>query len=99
MTVAIPTYPGGTCITRDTVLCMSSVSIRDLRNSGGEVVERAARGETITVTKSGRPVAEIHGLARAGLTAEALLKRWRTAPAVDPDRLRADIDAIIDPSL
>jgi antitoxin (DNA-binding transcriptional repressor) of toxin-antitoxin stability system len=78
---------------------MGSVSIRDLRNRGGEVVERASRGETVTVTRSGRAVAEIHGLPRSGLTAEALLQRWRSAPPIDAERLRADIDSIIDPSL
>ncbi len=78
---------------------MSSVSIRDLRNSGGEVVDRAARGETITITKAGKPVAELHGLPTAGLSAEALLQHWKRLPTIDPVRLREDIDAVIDPAL
>ena len=78
---------------------MSTVTIRELRNSGGDVVDRAARGETITITRSGKPVAELHGLASAGLSAEALLERWQRLPAVDPARLRDDIDAILDSSL
>jgi prevent-host-death family protein len=36
---------------------VAEVSIRDLRNHGGEVVDRAARGEAITITRAGRPVA------------------------------------------
>jgi prevent-host-death family protein len=87
------------CITGDTLLRITSVSIRDLRNSGGEVVDRAARGETITVTRAGKPVAELHGLPGAGLSAEALLEHWKRLPMVDPERLREDIDAAIDPSL
>ena len=30
---------------------MADVSIRDLRNHGGDVVDRAARGEQITVSE------------------------------------------------
>jgi prevent-host-death family protein len=78
---------------------MISVSIRDLRNSGGEVVDRAARGETITITRAGKPVAELHGLPTGGLSAEVLLERWKRLPIVDPVRLREDIDAVVDPSL
>jgi prevent-host-death family protein len=78
---------------------MTSVSIRDLRNSGGEVVDRAARGETITITRAGKPVAELHGLPATGLSAEALLERWKRLPTVDTERLRQDIDAAIDPFL
>lgn len=77
---------------------MTSVSIRDLRNHGGEVVDRAARGEQITITRSGRPVAELRAL-RPPLSAEALLSRWSRLPAVDPLALRADIDRILDSSL
>ena len=33
------------------------------------------------------------------LDAETLLERWRHVPAMDPESLRRDIDAIIDPGL
>jgi prevent-host-death family protein len=78
---------------------MASVSIRDLRNKGGEVVDRAARGEQITITKAGKPVAELRPVSRSGLSAEALLERWRKLPAVDPTEVRADIDAVLDARL
>lgn len=78
---------------------MSEVSIRELRNHGGEVVDRAIRGEQITITRSGRPVAQLHAVAGPPLTAETLLSRWRTLPAMDAARLREDIDALLDPSL
>ncbi len=77
---------------------MAKVSIRDLRNHGGEVVDRAARGEQITITRSGRAVAELRPL-RPPLSAEALLSRWRRLPAVDPAALRADVDRLLDPRL
>lgn len=77
---------------------MSEVSIRDLRNHGGEVVDRAAQGEQITITRAGRPVAELRAVSGSPLTAETLLERWRGLPRVDAAALRADIDSVIDPA-
>jgi prevent-host-death family protein len=77
---------------------MANVSIRELRNQGGEIVDRAASGEQITITRSGRPVAELSPL-RPPLSANALLSRWKRLPMVDPDALRADIDSLLDPGL
>jgi antitoxin (DNA-binding transcriptional repressor) of toxin-antitoxin stability system len=74
------------------------VSIRDLRNHGGAVVDRAARGEQITITRSGRPVAELRAL-RPALSTAALLDRWRRLPLLEPAALRADIDRLLDPAL
>lgn len=78
---------------------MARVTIRDLRNHGGEVVDRAARGEQITITRSGRAVAELRPLSRPPLTAEGLLSRWNRLPHVDPALLRKDIDRLIDARL
>jgi prevent-host-death family protein len=78
---------------------MASVSIRELRNHGGEVVDRAARGEPIVVTRSGRAVAELRAVSRPALAAETLLSRWRRLPRVDPVALRADVDRLLDTSL
>jgi prevent-host-death family protein len=75
------------------------VSIRELRNHGGDVVDRVAAGERLTVTRSGKPVAELRPVGRPGVTAEVLLERWRRLPRVDPDRLREDVDEVLDPSL
>lgn len=78
---------------------MADVSIRELRNHGGDVVDRAAGGEPITITRAGKPVAQLTSVGKPPLTSEALLDRWRHLPAGDLDRLRADIDAVIDPRL
>lgn len=75
---------------------MSEVSIRDLRNHGGDVIDRVAAGEEITVTRDGKPVAELRPLAGRRLSAEVLLRRWARLPTVDPERLRADLDSIVD---
>jgi antitoxin (DNA-binding transcriptional repressor) of toxin-antitoxin stability system len=78
---------------------MADVTIRDLRNRGGDVVERAARGEQITITRAGKPVAELRALPQAALSAETLLDRWRRLPRLDPVALRRDIDQALDSSL
>jgi len=86
-------------ITSDTLIWpMADVTIRELRNQGGDVVDRAARGEQITITRGGRPVAELRPM-RPPLSADALLSRWRSLPAVDPVALRADVDQLLDPTL
>jgi len=77
---------------------MAEVSIRELRNHGGDVVDRVARGESLTVTRSGKPVAELRPLGREPLPRDALVDRWRRLPRLDPDRLIADVDAVIDPT-
>ena len=78
---------------------MTDVSIRDLRNHGGEIVDRAAAGERIIITRAGKPVAELVPLQKRPLTAEALIDRWRQLEPVDLEQFRADIDAILDPTL
>ena len=78
---------------------MADVSIRDLRNKGGDVVDRAARGERVTITRAGWRVAELRPLSPPGLDANGLLRRWRHLPPVDPVALRRDIDELLDPQL
>lgn len=78
---------------------MTEVSIRDLRNHGGDVINRVEAGEHVTVTRDGKPVAELRPLPRRPISRDVLLKRWSTLSAVDPARLRSDIDELIDPSL
>ncbi len=78
---------------------MSNVSIRDLRNHGGDVVDRAAKGELLTITRSGKPVAELRPLGREPVHLDVLIARRRRLPHVDPDQLRKDLDLVLDPKL
>ena len=75
------------------------VTIRDLRNHGGDVIDRVAAGESVVVTRSGEPVAKLIPLRRRGVDAVTLLARWRQLPTIDPVALRADVDSVLDPSL
>ena len=78
---------------------MAEVTVRELRNHGGRVLERVLAGETLTVTRDGRPVAELRPLRKPPLDAATFLAHWRRLPHVDPDQLRHDIDSVIDPRL
>lgn len=78
---------------------MSEATVRELRNQGGQVLDRVLSGERVTITRDGKPVARLVPVGRDRLSAASLVERFRALPAVDATRLRADIDAIIDQSL
>ena len=78
---------------------MSEVSIRDLRNHGGEVIDRVEHGERLTVTRDGRRVAELRPIERRPLKADVLIERWARLPRFDPRALRKDLDQAIDSRL
>ena len=69
------------------------VTVHELRKHASDIIERVEAGERLTVTRAGRPVAELRPVPAPGLDAVALLRRWRTVPSVDWNRLRRDIDA------
>jgi prevent-host-death family protein len=80
----------------------SEIAVRELRNHGGRVLARVQAGETLTITSAGKPVAELRPLPappRPRLRAEELISRRTGIGRVDPDRMKADIDALLDSSL
>jgi prevent-host-death family protein len=78
---------------------MESVTIRELRNHGGDVIDRVIAGEHLTVTRAGEPVAELAPVRRRPARAATLLERWSRLPVVDEEMFRADVDAVVDGSL
>ena len=76
---------------------MKHIDARDLPNSGSEALYRVEHGETLIVTRDGRPVAELGPLRRASASPAELIARRRHLPHVDAAGLRADLDAIIEP--
>ncbi|MDV8024944.1 type II toxin-antitoxin system prevent-host-death family antitoxin [Rhodococcus sp. IEGM 1330] len=78
---------------------MDPVSVRDLRNHGGDVLARVERGESLIVTRDGMEIAELRPLPRRKVSTAQLISRRRLLPRVDPEALRQDIDEVLDPSL
>lgn len=78
---------------------MDAVSVRDLRNHGGEVISRVALGEAVVITRDGEEVAELRPLRRRSPSTAELIARRASLPEVDIATLRADIDAVLDPAL
>lgn len=78
---------------------MAEATVRDLRNKGGEVLQRVLAGERVTVTRDGRPVAELRPVPGARLSVEALVERFRRLPPVDGERFRDDVDAVIEQTI
>jgi prevent-host-death family protein len=78
---------------------VADVSIRELRTHGGEVVDRVARGELVTVTRRGKQVAELRPLRADAVPIAELVRRRAKLPVLDPADLRRDLDAVIDPGL
>lgn len=78
---------------------MAEASIRDLRNRGGELVDRVAGGEHIVVTRDGEPVAELRPLPRRRLAASVVVEQFKGLPPVDVEWFRRDLDDVLDSSL
>lgn len=76
----------------------NTVTVRELRNQGGQVLDRVLAGEQLTITRDGQPVAELSPLSiPTNLT--TLKKRAAKLKAIDPLSLRNDLDEIVDPWL
>ena len=78
---------------------MKTVTVRELRNQGGDVLTRVANGETLVVTRDGAAMAELRPLRRAAVSPAELIARRATLPAIDLDEFRADVDSVLDFSL
>jgi prevent-host-death family protein len=78
---------------------VDTVSVRELRNNGGAVLDKVARGESLVVTRDGAEVAELRPRRRPGPSARELVNRRRSLPVVDVERLRQDVDDVIDQTL
>ena len=75
----------------------ASITQRELRNDSGEILRRLDQGESFVVTRNGVPVGELIPLRRRQFVpAAAVVAIFRNAPAIDPDRFRADVDAWAD---
>jgi antitoxin (DNA-binding transcriptional repressor) of toxin-antitoxin stability system len=73
------------------------ITQRELRNESGEIMRALDRGETFLVTRNGVPVGELSPLRqRQFVPAEGAIAIFAGAPAIDAERFRGDIDALLD---
>lgn len=75
---------------------MSEATVRELRNHGSRLLDRVEAGETVTISRGGQPVAELIPIPRSRMSATAVIERFRRLPAIEPQRLRDDIDSVVD---
>lgn len=74
-----------------------SITQRELRNSSGEIMRGLDRGESFLVTRNGVPVGELTPVRSREFIAAGIARAvFASAPPVDPDRFRADVDAALD---
>ena len=78
---------------------MSTVTVRELRNHGGDVLARVERGESLTVTSNGRPVGRLVPVPTAAPVPAELVARWRNLPPMSLTALRDDLDDVLDARL
>lgn len=77
------------------------ISQRDLRQRSKEIMDAVERGEGFTVTRDGQSIGELVPLRRQRrfVSRAEFAAGSRTAPVVDPDALRSDLDEAFDGDL
>lgn len=74
------------------------ITQRELRNQSGEIMRKLDEGETFIVTRNGVPVGELTPLRRHRfVAAETAVAMFRSAPGLEYETFRADLDAVADP--
>ena len=75
---------------------MEEVSVRELCNCSGRILDRVEGGESMTITRDGNPVARLSPLPTPRLSASALVDLWKDVTVIDADALREDIGDVLD---
>lgn len=77
-----------------------SITQRELRNDSAAVLREVQGGASITVTRNGVAVAELRPVPRRRFVQRTVIaEAARRAPRIDLARFRADLDAVVDPSI
>ncbi|MFS0704389.1 type II toxin-antitoxin system Phd/YefM family antitoxin [Cellulomonas sp. 179-A 9B4 NHS] len=73
------------------------ISQRDLRLRSREIMDAVEGGQAFTVTRDGHRIGELVPLRRKRqfVPRSEFAALSRTAPALDPDRFRADLDDVL----
>lgn len=73
-----------------------TISQRQLRNDSGAIMRALDAGEVFVVTRNGIPVGELRPARRQYVSRELLTATFASAPAIDPERFRVDLDSGVD---
>ena len=77
-----------------------TISQREFRNDSGAILREVQAGQTIIITRNGVPVADLRAAPQRRFVRRAVIaEAARRAPRVDADRMRADLDAVVDQSV
>jgi prevent-host-death family protein len=77
-----------------------TITQRELRNDSAAVLREVQAGQTLIISRNGVPVAELRPVPPRRFVPRAVIAdAARRAPRVDAHRLRADLDAVADPSV
>jgi prevent-host-death family protein len=79
----------------------TSINQRDLRLRSKDIMDAVERGQAFTVTRDGHEIGQLIPLQRQRrfVARETFARGSQSAPEVDADRFRADLDAAFDQSL
>jgi prevent-host-death family protein len=73
------------------------ISQRELRNESGRIMRSLSDGETFVITSNGEPVGELTPLRRRRFVgAASVVEIFHSAPPIDADRFRRDLDDLAD---
>jgi antitoxin (DNA-binding transcriptional repressor) of toxin-antitoxin stability system len=72
------------------------ITQRELRNGSGKIMRALDRGETFIVTRNSVPVGELRPLPRHFVAAAAVVAAFASAPRLDRERFRRDLDTLVD---
>jgi antitoxin (DNA-binding transcriptional repressor) of toxin-antitoxin stability system len=76
------------------------ISQRELRNDSAAVLRDVQAGQTFSITRNGMLVAELRPIGQRRFVPRSVIAQAaRRAPRVELARLRADLDAVVNPSV
>lgn len=73
-----------------------TITQREFRNGSGEIMRALDRGEDFIVTRNGVPVGELRPARRRFVSRDVLIEAFRSAPPLDEQRLRDELDVVAD---
>lgn len=73
------------------------ITQRELRNDSGAIMRRVEHGDSFTITRNGTPIGRLIPLRRRTFVSRAeVAAAFATAPVLDAERFRHDMDDVID---